>query len=365
MRPVRSLYILLLVLLTSSCGRENSVLAEYRSLAKDLKTKSLDCSEEEWDIILSRYRRIEKRIEQRQLSAKEKKELYKLRAQCVNLLNNLVHSKIEQIGVEDKNQISNESVYAKSREKISPESVEVQQIEFHNGNEFFGDLLPRKKKRDTLVKRSSYTLSYNSTTKAANWVAWHLTEEHTDGPFKRKGISYMEDEDIDGPKLEDWRDISDYDHGHLCPAGDNKWDRKAMTETFYLSNMCVQNSRLNQETWERLESTCREWARKFGDIYIVAGPIFNSGKIRKIGANKKLCVPDAFYKVVLCMNGTPKALGFIYNNENPEEHPSLDNHVVSVDEVEQITGIDFFYELPDSIEISIEKESDLKKWKVY
>lgn len=217
-----------------------------------------------------------------------------------------------------------------------------------------------------LLTRIGYTLSYNSETLSANWVAWHLTREHTDGPYKRKGLPYLVDEDVSPrQELEDWEETEGYDHGHMCPAGDMKWNREAMSETFLLSNICVQNSRLNQETWERLESTCREWAKYFGEIDIVTGPIYRKHPIKKVGINKNLPVPDAFYKVVLCLAGEPKAIGFIYENIEPVGKEGIEDHVVSVDEIEKITKIDFFSTLDDDVEKEIEANSDIQQWKIY
>lgn len=211
--------------------------------------------------------------------------------------------------------------------------------------------------------RKGYTCSYNQDTRNANWVAWHLTKEHTDGPWSRKGLPYIEDSEVIGTKqeLDDWYDHDlEIDHGHMCPAGDNKWDKDAMIETFLLTNMCPQNSNLNRGIWENLESRCRGWARHYGEVYITTGPIFYSENYETIGANK-VGVPDAFYKVVLCLTKKPKALGFIFPNAEPE-YDNIKDYMYSVDEVENITKIDFFYNIEDSIENIIEASSNLNNW---
>lgn len=216
---------------------------------------------------------------------------------------------------------------------------------------------------EQILKRTGYTCSYNQDTRNANWVAWHLTKEHTDGPWSRKGLPYIEDSDVIGAKqeLSDWYNHNlNIDHGHLCPAGDNKWDKEAMIESFLLTNMCPQNSKLNQGIWETLESRCRGWARHYGVVYITAGPIFYSKNYKTIGANK-IGIPDAFYKVVLCLTKKPKALGFIFPNVEPE-YDNIKDYMYSVDEVENITKIDFFHNMEDSIENIIEASSNLNNW---
>ena len=164
-----------------------------------------------------------------------------------------------------------------------------------------------------------------------------------------------------GPRheLDDWDDITlPVDHGHLCPAGDNKWGREAMEQSFLLTNMCPQNSSLNRGDWDKLENRCRGWANHYGEVFIVAGPIFYSQNYKTIG--DQVGVPDAFFKVVLCMTKKPQALGFIFPNDGV--HHKLPHYVYSVDEVEQITGIDFFYNLPDDIEDMVESQSNLSIW---
>lgn len=219
---------------------------------------------------------------------------------------------------------------------------------------------------EQLLKRLGYTCSYNKETRCANWVAWYLTKEHVEGKLKSKR-QYVEDEHnvVNRQELTDWEEVSDegFDHGHLCPAGDNKWSYEAYRQSFYLSNMCVQNSQLNQGTWEHLESVCRIWAKTYGAIYIVAGPLYTRFPRKKIG--NELTVPDSFFKVILCTIGEPKAIGFIYANIAPEKKEKLESHVVSIDEVERLSGFDFFYLLPDSIENRIERQSNVEDWRVF
>ena len=210
-----------------------------------------------------------------------------------------------------------------------------------------------------LLTRTAYRLSFNKETLCPNWVAWHLTAEHTDGPIGRLS-NFHEDEDVPAPRatLADYRK-SGWSRGHMCPAGDNKWDEQAMYESFALTNVCPQNSSLNSGLWNSVEMDCRKWAKKYGDIYIVCGPLFLNKEHETIGINK-VVVPEAFFKVVLCLNGKPKAFGII--TRNTEGNKKRDLYYNSVDQVERITGIDFFPALPDDIENKVEAEANIKDW---
>ena len=210
---------------------------------------------------------------------------------------------------------------------------------------------PAPIKGEIVLEKKAYTVSYNKKTKCPNWVAWKLTAEHTDGPYKRMG-NFHEEEEVGEPRATpgDYRG-SGWSRGHMCPAGDNKWDSEAMFESFSLVNVCPQDARLNSGVWNSVEMDCRKWARKYGEVYIVCGPVFLKKKHKVIGRNKVM-VPEAFFKVVLCLKGKPKAFGIVV--KNTEGTKKKDIFYNSIDEVERITGYDFFPALPDDIEEKIE-----------
>lgn len=214
---------------------------------------------------------------------------------------------------------------------------------------------------EQILTRKGYTTSYNSKTKCPNWVAWHLTESHTRGSFQRSQEIFSEDSAITGSRATD-RDYynSRYDRGHMCPAGDNKWDGQAMTESFLFTNVCPQNHGLNKYEWNDLEMLCRDWARKYGAIDIVCGPVYSQGGEQKTIGRNKVWVPSAFFKVVLCRKGTPKAIGFLYRNEGKKQ--LMEDAVRTVDEIESLVEMDFFPALEDNTERRIEAEADLRQW---
>lgn len=216
---------------------------------------------------------------------------------------------------------------------------------------------------EQILVRYGYITSYNNITKCPNWVAWCLTKEHTSGEWSRQGIPYIEDTEAIEPrqKMTDWRiNPQRYDHGHMCPAADNQWSDIAMEQSFYLTNMCPQNSDLNRDEWADLEKECRKWANIYGELFIVCGPIFYNGKNQTIGGPKEIWVPDAFFKVILTLSKTPKAIGFIYPNDYIQG--SIKQFVYAVDEVEKVTALDFYFNLPDEIEERIESYANLTDW---
>lgn len=221
---------------------------------------------------------------------------------------------------------------------------------------------PRRDLPEQRLERKAYISSFNNRTLMPNWVAWKLTKARTNGHVSRKNVRFQEDYDVDERYRVSTFDYnrSGYDRGHLCPAGDNRWDYDAMTECFLMTNICPQGHDLNAGDWNDLENRCRSWARRYGEIYIVCGPIIYDKPRRRIGRGRKVSVPDAFFKVVLCMKGSPKAIGFIFANDDGR-HP-LSSYVHPVDEVERVTGYDFFAQLPDQVERAVEARAALGAW---
>lgn len=215
---------------------------------------------------------------------------------------------------------------------------------------------------EKLLYRKGYTTSYNRDLKIPNWVAWELTPDKLIERESRTD-KFLPDPDLPAAEAvttDDYKGAG-LDRGHMCPAGDNRWHWKAMQESFYMTNICPQHHNLNRGDWKELEEACRRWAQEKGKIYIVCGPVLYNKKHRTIGRQHKITVPEAFFKVILCTESNPpQAIGFIYKNASGN-HP-LDSYVNSVDEVERITGIDFFSGLPDEVESRVEADYDLSMW---
>jgi endonuclease G len=210
-----------------------------------------------------------------------------------------------------------------------------------------------------IIKHDNYTLSYKEEYEQAEWVAYELKK----GRYGNQ--DYQRPFFIEDPKVKtgsaDWRNYknSGYDKGHLCAAGDMKFSKAAFEETFYTSNISPQDREFNSGIWNRLEQKTRYWANKYDGIYVVTGGVLKDN-LETIG-KEDVAVPDYFYKVLLNKNnGNYKMIAFLMPNEDSEK--GLYEFVVSVDEVEKLTGINFFPKLEDSIENQLEKSSDYKDW---
>ena len=219
-----------------------------------------------------------------------------------------------------------------------------------------------KGRTERVIVHKGYTVSYNADWKIPNWVAYELTDVEVAGeePRAKKFVSDPMVPKYESATTDDYKN-SGWDRGHMAPAADMKWHPQAMKESFYLSNVCPQNRNLNGGAWKDLEEQVRDLAAQKGHIYVVCGPIVGAD-YQTIGENK-VVVPSAFFKVLLQEeNGKIYTIGFVY--ENVAGRRPMSTYAMTVDEVEELTGIDFFPSLPDRIEKRVEAEVDFTKWTI-
>ena len=202
---------------------------------------------------------------------------------------------------------------------------------------------------EQLLLRTGYTASYNRQWKLPNWVCYELVRSELRGPASRSN-RFVSDPDVEGTPA-DTRDYtrSGYDRGHMAPAADMKWSEQAMEESFLL----------NRGRWKELEELVREWAQRDSTLLIACGPIVSQTP-KTIGRHR-IAVPSRYFKVVAAPYASrPRGIAFLFDNS--DEQPSLRALALPIDSVEKLTGIDFFYNLPDSIETPMESNLWIETW---
>lgn len=221
--------------------------------------------------------------------------------------------------------------------------------------------LPESRLGD-VVHHQHYSLSYSEEHEQAEWVAYTLTREMVQNRNVERTDWFEQDPAVKGKSahFEDYRN-SGFTKGHLVPAADMAFSQVAMEETFLMSNITPQDRAFNNGVWRELEESVRDWASKYGRLYIVSGPTLDRLFSQRIGRNQ-VAVPAAFYKVILINEpGAERAVGFLIPNTKSER--PLNEYIVSVDEIEKETGLDFFEGLMDkNVEDRIEAYADTKLW---
>lgn len=152
-----------------------------------------------------------------------------------------------------------------------------------------------------------------------------------------------------------------YDRGHLAPSADFRWSERALSESYFYSNMSPQLDAFNREGWAELESLIRGYVfRNPGSqLFVVTGPILREGlPVIERGVNK-VSIPEYFYKVVIDRE-QGRGIGFIIPHR--QINAPLETFAVPIDEVEQRTGLDFFNLLPEPEEAALESRLDKSAW---
>ncbi|MBL4662688.1 MAG: DNA/RNA non-specific endonuclease [Flavobacteriaceae bacterium] len=210
-----------------------------------------------------------------------------------------------------------------------------------------------------VINHAYYSLSYAEEHEQAEWVAYEMKKSHlSQNEFKRP--YFVEDKEVRTSSA-DWRNYkkSGYDRGHLCPAGDRRFNYGAFHETFLTSNISPQNSKFNSGVWNRLEQKVRFWAKKYDGVFVITGGVLKKG-LSGIG-DERVSVPEEFYKIVVDASGDKlKTIAFLIPNKGT--NTSFYDFAVNIDQIEAKTGIDFFPALSNSEEKILESKIDLKAW---
>ena len=237
--------------------------------------------------------------------------------------------------------------------------------------------LPSHSSKDVIIHHSALSLSYNEKHEQANWVA-HIISPYIMNP----GYTRTNDFRID-PKVTTGSTVEadfflkhlladstfeydgfGYDRGHLAPSADFRWSLKAMSESYYYSNMSPQLPEFNREIWAELESILREYVQeKEQRVFVVTGPVLKDNLPILERSINKVSIPEEFYKVSIDIDSdTIAGIGFIMPHEECE-YPVM-SYAVTIDEVEKKTGIDFFASLTDDIENKLESDSNYRHWQI-
>ncbi len=217
---------------------------------------------------------------------------------------------------------------------------------------------------DTLGYGEFFTLSYSKAHRQAEWVAYELLKSNLEKEDFRRPSFFKPDSRVPEEFRVKHGDYSstEYDRGHLASAADFSWSQEGIETTFYTTNISPQDPSFNRGIWKKLETAVRGWAIQYEQLYVVTGPILTERAKKRFPKEQNyIAVPRRYYKVLLnYIDNQPIAIGFILNNEDSKLE--LSDFVVSIDEIEEVTGLDFFQELPDNIEVSLESKKNLSDW---
>jgi endonuclease G len=226
---------------------------------------------------------------------------------------------------------------------------------YKKGSDF--DYLPSSTSND-VYSNDAYSFSYKENFEQAEWVAYELNKRDLSrAVYKRP---YFNQDKAVKTKSADWRNFknSGYNKGHLCPAADRKSSYEMYELTFLTSNASPQLYDFNAGIWNRLEQKTRYWSERYDGIYVITGGVLENG-LKTIG-KEEVAVPNCFYKIILTKDRS-NMIGFLIPHK--ESNKPLYNFIVPVNDIEKMTGIDFFKDLPDDVENRLEANNGYENWK--
>ena len=217
-------------------------------------------------------------------------------------------------------------------------------------------------------QKRNYSMLYDAAGRIALWVAYPLCGDYI-GSGRTDAWGY-------DPKIPDeyepllnhgWPERG-FDRGHQIPSGSRNANTAMNRQTFYYTNMTAQVSRFNQGLWANLENRVRGFVSVCDTLYVVTGPIFDSGEPERWtedNAGNPVAVPDGYFKAVLSYNistSTYYSVAFVYDNEEYSRSNPTASDMYSVSEVEEMTGFTFFNNLPRSIASSVKAQCEPDRW---
>lgn len=156
---------------------------------------------------------------------------------------------------------------------------------------------------------------------------------------------------------------SGYDHGHICPSADRLSSAEANYQTFYITNMQPQANEFNAGIWQDMETQVRLWSSKFDTLYVCKGGTIDKAAniVKYLGSGEnKIPVPKYFFMAVVGRTGNKFKGTAFWIDQTYHPSTTLRGYVVTIGELEQKTGINFFCNLPDDVENEVENVTHLK-----
>jgi len=215
---------------------------------------------------------------------------------------------------------------------------------------------------DEVLTNEGFYVGYSDTRMNPLWVCYRVSAVQNPTSANRPS-RFAVDYRTEARVSHDDYTNSGYDRGHMAPnaAIAYCYGTDAQIETFLMSNVCPQTPTLNRGIWAGLESTVRDWADAFEEVWVFTGPVFGS-EIEVMPSG--IPIPGEFYKIIVDeLNGSPRIISFLIP-QNVASGSQLESFLVSVDEVEQVTGLDFFWEMNSAAEAGLEAQVPNQLWAI-
>lgn len=214
----------------------------------------------------------------------------------------------------------------------------------------------------TVLDKGDFVVGWSPSLKHPVWCAYHITPEARFSAGRRP--SFKKDPSAKSCPVAASYARTGYDRGHLAPnyAIATRYGAESQAKTFLMSNIAPQTPELNRGVWREIEHRIADlFTARWGEVWVIAGAISDDCETLS-GTN--ISVPSAYYQIAITKTQDEiKALAFVIEQEVPwKAWPR--RYLTSIDNVENLSGLDFFSELDDSVENKLESQCATRLWPI-
>jgi endonuclease G len=232
------------------------------------------------------------------------------------------------------------------------------------GDRFYAGQPVRQKqsrKHIKILENIGYTVGYSESMKNPLWVAYRVFDVQHLGHGPRESRFLVDLRTKAKVKHDDYTN-SGFDRGHMAPNYSiaTRYGATAQKETFLMSNIIPQTPRVNQRVWESLEhKVATQYGRYFSEVWVITGPVFKK-PVKRLDSG--VSIPSHYYKIIADENnGKLRVMAFLVSRSCPP-YTRIKTYLVSVDCIEELTGLDFFPDMPVAEQEVLEAGTASRLW---
>ncbi|MCU0440370.1 MAG: DNA/RNA non-specific endonuclease [Raineya sp.] len=234
--------------------------------------------------------------------------------------------------------------------------------------------IPKLQTGEELIEHSAMTLVYLETHEQAKWVAHIITPDILKGkegrsndfrpdPKIKTGSTNEQDYFLKTPDSKakggsTYKGFG-FDRGHLAPSADFSWSQKALSESYFYSNMSPQRPEFNRDSWAKLEDMMRAYLVRNPqtELVVITGPVLKDNLPKIPEARNQVSIPEQYFKIALDLKNQ-RAIAFLMPNQKAQ-YPH-ESYATDIATIEKLTGIEFFAGLDPQIKSIIKNQKNPK-----
>ncbi len=215
----------------------------------------------------------------------------------------------------------------------------------------------------TVLDRGEFAIGWSPSLRRPVWCAYHVPPESRYETGKRP--NFAKDKEAENSPNPSVYAHSGFDRGHMVPnhAIESRYGRTDQKKTFLMSNVAPQAPALNRGVWRNMEHRIADlWPARYGELWVVVGTI--PGRRGETLKGTDIEIPERLFQLVVAQDGMDvRALAVVFDQHVPWREWAV-RHIVSIDELEEMAGLDFLPDLPNFIQNPLEGERPSRLWPI-